>query len=143
MSSNSNRGVVYLNPGKVEVQKIDFPTFRNPAETTIDHGVILKVVTTNICGSDRHMVRDRTKAPAISRSHGRPLRGTAVNPRVDLTAVFPRTITALAKRRLLSRRVYRRQPGRGLPPTRSRARSRQRRPGPTNPDCGAHPVPWP
>src|SRR6267378_2621547 len=51
MSSNSNRGVVYLKPGSVEVQKIDFPTFRNPAGKAIDHGVILKVVTTNICGS--------------------------------------------------------------------------------------------
>src|SRR6266704_3907686 len=64
MPSNSNRGVVYLKPGHVEVQKIDFPTFRNPAGKTIDHGVILKVVTTNICGSDQHMVRGRTTAPA-------------------------------------------------------------------------------
>src|SRR5712664_3320247 len=64
MSSNSNRGVVYLKPGHVEVQKIDFPTFRNPAGKTIDHAVILKVVTTNICGSDQHMVRGRTTAPA-------------------------------------------------------------------------------
>src|SRR5207245_69694 len=62
--SNSNRGVVYLRPGRVEVQNIDFPTFRNPAGKTIDHGVILKVVTTNICGSDQHMVRGRTTAPA-------------------------------------------------------------------------------
>ena len=43
MASNSNRGVVYLKPGHVEVQKIDFPTFRNPAGKTIDHGVILKL----------------------------------------------------------------------------------------------------
>jgi glutathione-independent formaldehyde dehydrogenase len=64
MSSNSNRGVVYLKPGSVEVQSIDFPTFRNPAGKTIDHGVILRVVTTNICGSDQHMVRGRTTAPA-------------------------------------------------------------------------------
>src|SRR6201990_689614 len=64
MPSNSNRGVVYLKPGSVEVQKIDFPTFRNPAGKTIDHGVILKVVTTNICGSDQHMVRGRATAPA-------------------------------------------------------------------------------
>ena len=28
------------------------------------HGVILKIVTTNICGSDQHMVRGRTTAPA-------------------------------------------------------------------------------
>src|SRR6266704_1070234 len=66
MASNrgSNRGVVYLKPGSVEVQNIDFPTFRNPAGKTIDQAVILKVVTTNICGSDQHMVRGRTTAPA-------------------------------------------------------------------------------
>src|SRR5436853_3317312 len=64
MASNSNRGVVYLKPGRVEVKKIDFPTFRNPHGKSIDHGVILKVVTTNICGSDQHMVRGRTTAPA-------------------------------------------------------------------------------
>ena len=28
-----------------------------------EHGVILKIVTTNICGSDQHMVRGRTTAP--------------------------------------------------------------------------------
>jgi glutathione-independent formaldehyde dehydrogenase len=60
----SNRGVVYLRPGEVEVQDIDFPTFRNPAGKEIEHGVILKVVATNICGSDQHMVRGRTTAPA-------------------------------------------------------------------------------
>src|SRR4030081_2990082 len=64
MPSNSNRGMVYLKPGTVEVQKIDFPTFRNPAGKTIDHGVILKVISTNICGSDQHMVRGRTTAPS-------------------------------------------------------------------------------
>ena len=60
----TNRGVAYLEPGRVEVRKIDFPTFRNPAGKEIDHGVILKVVSTNICGSDQHMVRGRTTAPA-------------------------------------------------------------------------------
>ena len=44
----SNRGVVYLGPGKVQVQDIDFPTFHNPAGKAIDHGVILKAVATNI-----------------------------------------------------------------------------------------------
>jgi glutathione-independent formaldehyde dehydrogenase len=60
----SNRGVVYLEPGKVEVQGIDFPTFHNPTGKEIHHGAILKVVSTNICGSDQHMVRGRTTAPA-------------------------------------------------------------------------------
>ena len=60
----SNRGVVYLGPGKVAVQTIDYPKFVNPAGKPINHGVILKVVATNICGSDQHMVRGRTTAPA-------------------------------------------------------------------------------
>src|SRR6202453_5066638 len=60
----NNRGVVYLGPGKVEVQSIDFPKLENPAGKKIDHGVILKIVSTNICGSDQHMVRGRTTAPA-------------------------------------------------------------------------------
>lgn len=64
MVSNSNRGVVYVKPGTVQVQSISFPAFRNPAGKEIDHGVILKVISTNICGSDQHMVRGRTTAPA-------------------------------------------------------------------------------
>ncbi len=68
----SNRGVAYLEPGKVEVQNIDYPELVlkdgpgvNPANVgrRLDHGVVLKVVTSNICGSDQHMVRGRTTAP--------------------------------------------------------------------------------
>ncbi|MCI0571665.1 MAG: formaldehyde dehydrogenase, glutathione-independent [Myxococcaceae bacterium] len=58
-----NRGVVYLGPGKVEVQSIDYPKLVNPKGKTIEHGVILKVAASNICGSDQHMVRGRTTAP--------------------------------------------------------------------------------
>lgn len=59
-----NRGVVYLGPGKVEIQSIADPKFVAPDGRRIEHGVILKVITTNICGSDQHMVRGRTTAPA-------------------------------------------------------------------------------
>jgi len=58
----TNRGVVYLGPGKVEVQSIDTPKMENPRGKKINHGVILKIVSTNICGSDQHMVRGRTTA---------------------------------------------------------------------------------
>jgi glutathione-independent formaldehyde dehydrogenase len=67
-----NRGVAYMGPGKVEVQEIDYPKLElqdgpgvNPANVgrKCNHGVILKVVTSNICGSDQHMVRGRTTAP--------------------------------------------------------------------------------
>lgn len=60
----TNRGIAYLGPNHVEVQSIDYPKFENPAGKQIDHAVILKVVSTNICGSDQHMVRGRTTAPA-------------------------------------------------------------------------------
>ncbi len=58
-----NHGVVFLGQNKVEVQSIDFPKMQNPAGKKITHGVILKIVATNICGSDQHMVRGRTTAP--------------------------------------------------------------------------------
>lgn len=57
-----NRGVAYIKPGVVEVQNIDFPELAL-GKRKCDHGVILKIVSTNICGSDQHMVRGRTTAP--------------------------------------------------------------------------------
>src|SRR5437016_6675481 len=66
----TNRGVAYIKPGVVEIQSIPYPKLRMPKSETdpfggkdAPHGVILKVVTTNICGSDQHMVRGRTTAP--------------------------------------------------------------------------------
>ncbi len=61
---SGNRGVVYIGPGKVEIQNIADPAFTAPDGRKIQHAVILKVVSTNICGSDQHMVRGRTTAPA-------------------------------------------------------------------------------
>src|SRR5690554_2187613 len=58
-----NHGVAYVEPGVVEVQEIDYPKLALNGRKC-DHGVILKIVTTNICGSDQHMVRGRTTAPA-------------------------------------------------------------------------------
>src|ERR1700731_1025431 len=57
------RGVVYGGPGKVEVQSIEFPKLGGPRGNECDHGVLLKVVSTTICGSHQHMVRGRTTAP--------------------------------------------------------------------------------
>src|ERR1700736_105173 len=71
MTMTSNRAVTYLGPGKVAVQEIQYPKLEvqdgpgvPPANIgrQCQHGVILKVVTTNICGSDQHMVRGRTTA---------------------------------------------------------------------------------
>src|SRR5262245_10767680 len=69
---SDNRGVAYIEPGKVEVQSIEYPGFElkdgpgvNPANVgrQLPHAAIVKCVTTNICGSDQHMVRGRTTAP--------------------------------------------------------------------------------
>ena len=61
----SNRGVAYIKPGVVEVQSIDYPRLVNPTnDRKAEHGVILRIISTNICGSDQHMVRGRTTAPA-------------------------------------------------------------------------------
>ena len=59
----SNRGLAYIKPGVVEVQTIDYPQLAL-GDRKCDHGVILKIISTNICGSDQHMVRGRTTAPA-------------------------------------------------------------------------------
>ncbi|TNM61138.1 formaldehyde dehydrogenase, glutathione-independent [Streptomyces sp. NP160] len=68
---SSNRAVAYNGHG-VDVIDIDYPTFElkdgpgvNPANVgrPVRHGVVLKTVSTNICGSDQHMVRGRTTAP--------------------------------------------------------------------------------
>ncbi|ANU21858.1 formaldehyde dehydrogenase, glutathione-independent [Planococcus donghaensis] len=67
-----NRAVVYRGAGTVTVEDISYPELIirdgpgvNPLNVgrKCEHGVIVKVVTTNICGSDQHMVRGRTTAP--------------------------------------------------------------------------------
>src|SRR5438093_2053115 len=66
-----NRGVAYMGPRHVEIHDIDFPTFElkdgpgvNPANVgrKLPHAAILRCVSTNIRGSDQHMVRGRTTA---------------------------------------------------------------------------------
>lgn len=68
----TNRAVTYVGPGEVQVNEIPFPKLElqdgpgvHPANIgrKCEHGAILKVVSTNICGSDQHMVRGRTTAP--------------------------------------------------------------------------------
>ncbi len=59
-----NRCVVYEEPGKVSVQNIDYPKLElKEQHRKCDHGVIIRMIATNICGSDQHMVRGRTTAP--------------------------------------------------------------------------------
>ncbi|MGI8913979.1 MAG: formaldehyde dehydrogenase, glutathione-independent [Chloroflexota bacterium] len=73
-----NRCVVYLGPGHVDVQDIGYPTLTLPEQQRkCEHGVILKVVATNICGSDQHMVRGRTTAP-VGQTLGHEITGEVI-----------------------------------------------------------------
>lgn len=69
----NNRGVVYTGDGQVEIQDIDYPDLilragpgvpKSNEGRKCEHGVIIKNIVTNICGSDQHMVRGRTTAPS-------------------------------------------------------------------------------
>jgi len=68
LQMSSNRGVVYLKPARRSSED-RLSSLLNPAGKTIDHGVILKVVTTNICGSTS-TCSGRTTAPR-TRDHRR------------------------------------------------------------------------
>jgi glutathione-independent formaldehyde dehydrogenase len=87
-SVKSNRGLMYMGPGDVQVKNIPYPKLALDSTTSpviserqrrdCQHGVILKVVTTNICGSDQHMVRGRTSLPGGHMILGHEITGEVV-----------------------------------------------------------------
>jgi glutathione-independent formaldehyde dehydrogenase len=98
-----NRVVVYQGPGKVSVESIDYPKLEIPEDVvkgfqlqdkSAPHGVILKIVSTNICGSDQHMVRGRTTAP-IGQSLGHEITGEVVEIGSDVLTVKPGDICSV------------------------------------------------
>jgi len=80
-----NRVVVYKGPGEVAVEPIEYPKLEVPGEVAdamgmskeAPHAAILKIVSTNICGSDQHMVRGRTTAP-VGQTLGHEITGEIV-----------------------------------------------------------------
>ncbi len=91
---SGNRIVVYKGPGEVAVETIDYPKLEVPSEVAegtgikkkAPHAVILKLVTTNICGSDQHMVRGRTTAP-VGQTLGHEITGEVVEVGDDVLFV--------------------------------------------------------
>ena len=70
--ADQNRAVIYRGIRHVEVENVPDAGFvledgpgvhPDNVGRELSHAVILKVVATNICGSDQHMVRGRTDAP--------------------------------------------------------------------------------
>ena len=86
-----NRVVVYKGPGEVAVEDIEYPKLEVPGEVadamgmTVEapHAVILRIVATNICGSDQHMVRGRTTAP-VGQTLGHEITGEVVEKGNDV-----------------------------------------------------------
>src|SRR5690625_3367655 len=86
-----NRVVYYKGPGETAVEETEYPKLEIPKEVSdwlgvpqaAPHAAILKVVTTNICGSDQHMVRGRTTAP-VGQSLGHEITGEVVEMGSDV-----------------------------------------------------------
>jgi glutathione-independent formaldehyde dehydrogenase len=86
-----NRVVVYKGPGEVAVEAIDYPKLELPDDVVnglgvarrAPHAAILRIVTTNICGSDQHMVRGRTTAP-VGQTLGHEITGEIVETGDDV-----------------------------------------------------------
>ena len=93
----ANRGVAYLGPGTVETIDIPDPVLRLEYTGNVrdcQHGVILKVVSTNICGSDQHMVRGRTTAPA-GLVLGHEITGEVIETGTDVEFISPGDIVSV------------------------------------------------
>jgi glutathione-independent formaldehyde dehydrogenase len=87
-----NKAVIYRGPGQVAVETVDYPELvlrPGPGVPAANenrecpHGVILKVVSSNICGSDQHMVRGRTAAP-VGLNLGHEITGEVVEKGRDV-----------------------------------------------------------
>ena len=65
---SKNRGVVYIKPGVVEVRDIPDPKFEDPHGRKINHAVILKIISTNICGCRRLPRHEQAKRHSLPES---------------------------------------------------------------------------
>ena len=58
-----NRSVVLRGVKNMQVEDLDFPKLQMPNGKKAPHGVVLKIVASNICGSDLHIYRGSFPAP--------------------------------------------------------------------------------
>jgi glutathione-independent formaldehyde dehydrogenase len=58
-----NQSVVFHGAKNMQVENLDFPKLEMPNGKKAPHGVILKIVATNICGSDLHIYRGSFPVP--------------------------------------------------------------------------------
>src|ERR1700755_999622 len=83
-----NRAITCLGPQKMELQDKGYPKLQDPKGRKIEHAVILKIITTNICGSDLHIYNCRLAAPeGTQRGHEDTREVVAVGSRVERITV--------------------------------------------------------
>lgn len=58
-----NRSFVFRGVKNMQVEDLDFPKLQMPNGKKAPHGVVLKIVASNICGSDLHIYRGSFPAP--------------------------------------------------------------------------------
>src|SRR5699024_7506989 len=89
-----NRVVGIKGPLQTAVEDTDYPK-REIADEVADwhgvpeaapHAIVLKIATTNICGSDEHIVRARTTAP-VAQTLGHEITGEVVETGSDVLFV--------------------------------------------------------
>ena len=88
-AGSENRGVVFMGPNDVQGEGYPVPKtrarldqlsggVRTAKEEVRTRGLNFKVVTTNICGSDQHMVRGRTSLPGGHMVLGHEITGEVI-----------------------------------------------------------------
>lgn len=60
---SGNRSVVFRGTENMQVEDLDFPKLEMPNGKKAPHGVVLKIVASNICGSDLHIYRGSFPVP--------------------------------------------------------------------------------
>ncbi|MDR5749081.1 glutathione-independent formaldehyde dehydrogenase [Caballeronia sp. LZ029] len=63
MAQPGNRIITFEKPLEMKVTTFKFPELITPQGKSAPHGAILKIVTTNICGSDLHIYRGSFPVP--------------------------------------------------------------------------------
>ena len=97
MAVTANRCVVYVAPGKVEVQGWDYPRLETPiGGRRLEHGAILKVLASGICGGDLNLVRGR-KRPALPAPYrlGHEVTGEVLEVGRDVEIIKPADIVSV------------------------------------------------
>jgi len=79
-----NNTIVWEGPNKVGIKDMGYPEMKYPKGPRVNHGVVLKVIATNICGSDLHMYRGHIGGATPGMALGHEVTGEIVEMGEDV-----------------------------------------------------------